>query len=1110
MILHRSRIFLTAVFLLSLVGSASAQQIFLDRLWVHHPQTFCAVVNANRHFHCDAGPGNPNAPIKPIEGNISNAPHIEFNQDVDATCAGLTFPAGQESRNYCNKAVALCTQVGFANQQSGSTSFALDFISFELFKYTEGANPLDAQSTPPLRTFFVDDPGTIPADTNSELQPQPAVCVYWDGDINIKGEFGKSNGQYGFRATVATNQTGASGNINITQTRGYPGGFTTDNNDLIVDQKPIAVDVVDVHVVRTSPTVVGTLTGVAAQPYNITYRLAKDATTFVTIHQGGSSDLVRTIVPGAARVGEGTPDGTLQNGDSWNGRFENGDLGPSGVYLATIQSVASDQYGRDLSRAVTRQVSIDTLLITDLRTQPLTSQSTSLAVLSYVLTEPATVYLDIYPPGTDFGNGLNNVNSLPDASGAALAMGVRKDFGARLNGVPVLPIRHIEEQKDFRKSVINFWDGRDTNGQVSPDGDYVFVVYAALPSANGFQYTPSNPQVDKRIWSSNARSGFLTVARGMVTISQVGPSSTVIGSSPPVAGLDPFSFTYSLSREAKVSLKIFDNTGTRLIKTLIDNQVRPGNFLNRESWTNPTDDDGLFVSSGNYIIQLTAADPFFPSKISTTSALFPVNLFRITDVNTSSLLTGATDVVTVTYQLSQPMNMAWSIYPPGTTISGSTETWPPCGSINPGNCSQITNNGSPVSPLITIRGLRPGRLRITEFWDGRDTNGLFVPDGNYIYTLNAESTSTPKFFATDQVHGTLTIARGSIVFPIFNITPTFPTLFNSSQTISLPPYEVDYSITRQSSVTIQILSTDFNPRVIRTLISGQVRDANILNREFWDARNDSGNFVESGFYTVRAIADDLASVLSSGSTAQQTVSVDSLRVYDVAISPLRADFDSALIAYQVSETMKVALKIYKPGTIFDTNGNPTPPESLSLVKRIVGVRPARTEISEVWDGTDERRSIVTDGNYLFKIVASTDINSIDSITGDALPGASLAEDLVIAEIPVVRGGSANPSADFISNTFVYPNPLRGSSAQFRIYVPLQSEVSMKVYTIAGDLVLDRDFGEQAADTYVDFVWDKTNDAGRTLAHGLYFYVVRQKSSRGEGQVFQTVKKFVIP
>ncbi|MFA5139057.1 MAG: T9SS type A sorting domain-containing protein [Elusimicrobiota bacterium] len=1126
----RQRCSAFAFFLLACPASfAAAQQVFVSRMWVQYPEIQCDPPDSKQHIHCDDTSGVQ--PLGPGSGNISNDPHIEFSQpsplsgkaDCEATPA--VWPYGDNSYNVCNNQVFLCIKVGHSNKQSGSTSFALDYISFEVFKYGEGSNPLDPQSTPPLRTFYVDNPGQIPADTNSDTDlwsALPPMCVMWDGNINIKGEFGKSNGQYGFRATVATNQTGASGNINITQTRAFPGGWALDVNNDVVDTRPITVDVTDVHVVRSTPTVVGTLTGVAAEPYNITYRLSKDATMYLSIHMTNedmSTPLVRAVVNALPRVGEGVPSGTLQNGDSWNGRHDNGDLVTPGVYLAKLEAISRDQYGWDRSHMVTRQVALDTLEITDIRVQPLTDLATSLAVLSYVLTEPATAYVDIYPPGTKFLT-LNNLNTMADvAPGTALALaGVKKNFVPVLNGAEVLPVRHIEEQKDYRKSVISFWDGRNSAGRVVEDGDYVFVLYASLPSQNGYPFNGNTN--DKRIWATNAKSGFLTVTRGMVTISQIGPSSTVIGSSPPVAGLDPFTFSYSLSRDAIVSLKILDSTGLQLIRTLVNEEQRPGNFLNRERWVPPTNNSGLVIASGTYMVQLTARDPLMPSKVSTTTAFFPVDLFRITDVNVTPLLTGSTDVVTLSYQLSQPMRIAWNVYPPGTVIN-SGAGWPPCGTLEPpAGCAQITNgSGGPVSPLITIKGMRPGRLRITEFWDGRDVNGLFVPDGSYVYLLTAESTTTPKYFATDKVVGDLTVARGSIIFPIFNITPTFPALFNSSQTISLPPYEIDYSLTRQSSVTISILTTDSAPQTIRTLISGQVRDANILNREFWDARNDAGNFVSPGFYTVRAVAEDLASVMSSGSTAQQTVSVDPLRIYDVAISPLRPDFGTALIAYQVSETMKVSLKIYKPKTVFDPNGNPTPPESVSLVKRIVGVRPARTEISEIWDGTDEALSPVPDGNYLFKIVASTDVDAIHSRTGDVKAGAALAEDLIISEIPVVLGAVPNPDEYFEKYTYMYPNPVgEGGSAKIHIFVPLESNVSVKIYNIAGELVWTRDLGLQSSSTEtsgagstsgLECDWDLENDAGRAVAPGVYFVLVRAKSTKGDMSLFQTVKKVLV-
>jgi len=1107
--------------------SARAQQVFISRLWVHHKTQNCSVDPTKHQINCDNGAGG--IPRTPQEGNISNNPNIQFDQLHPSggftDCENnATFPPGTDYRNFCNEKIYLCTQVGHANKASGSVDLALDFIRFELFQYKDGTNPLDDSGAPAERIFYVDNPGKIPANSDSEADAWsrlPPVCVMWDGSTNMSGEFGKRNAEYGFRATVETNQLTAEGNVKISQTRAYPGGWTEDTSGNEVDEKPVTVHVNNVHVVRTTPTVVGRYNTVSASPYMVTYRLSNDATTYVTIHQTDAAlnnPTVRELVPGQPRVGEGTPQGTLRFTDAWDGRFDNGALGPPGVYLATVQSFSRDQFGADLSVAVTRQIALDTLQITDVRTGPLTGNSTALATISFLLTEAATAYVDIYPPGTQFLRGLVNVNetsSIPDLDPAANG-GVQKDFtpcfsddnGAAPCTNPAPLLRHMELFANWRQDTLLVWDGRDNTGRLLEDGDYVFVVYASLSSQNGHSFR--NNANDRRIWSTNAKNGLVQIARGLPFASQLGVQTSVVGSSPAVAGLNPITFNYSVSRESIVSLKVLESDGQTVVRTIVDDQIRPGNFLNRERWDTPVDDEGLWIASGTYLAQLTVADPFFPAKVSTRTVMFPVDLYRITDVRATPLLTGATDVLTVSYQLTQPMLAALNIYPPGTVVSGSTASWPPCGQLEPGACWQITNAGAQIPPMVTIKGIRPGRLRITEFWDGRDQDGIFVPDGNYVFTIAAQSTTTPQYFAVDKVWGNLTVARGAIVFTVFNVTPTFPTLFNSSSTISLPSFEVDYSVTRQSSVTIQILTTNVVPGVARNLVVGQVRDANVLNRDFWDGRDEVGQFVEPGFYTVRAIAEDLASVLSSGSTAQVTISVDPLRIYDVAVSPLDAEFGQALVAYQVSETMKVAIKIYKPGTVFDANGNPTPPETTSLVKRIVGVREARREVTEAWDGTDESLSLVPDGNYLFKVIASTDMDAIDSITGDVVPGAVLAQDLVIAEIPVVRGHSLDPQADFEQNSFLYPNPIRSPTATFQIYVPIESRISMRMFNIAGDLVMERDFGLRAQDSYVRFSWDKTNQHGRKLAHGVYFYVLRLTAAKGEGFAFQTVRKLLIP
>ncbi|NNN05244.1 MAG: hypothetical protein HKL90_05030 [Elusimicrobia bacterium] len=1163
-------------------------------------------------------------------GDISNDPEINFENNYDDglfanRCVGdpqavapfspatlssqalspnleypsLTpvYPPGDNGFNVCNSQVYLCAQA-CAVGASTAAPVQIDTLEFEIFRYVDGANPLDPTSTPPLRTFFIDNPGTVttspgcvpqanPAPQGTGLfmgtpaqDSQPANCVVWDGSQAIQGMFGKVNGTYGFRVTVQTNQQGQSGNIAITNVKAYPIGETYDANLTAVSQKPIIVNVTDVHVINSTPTVVGKITGVAAEPYNFTYRLSKPATMYITINQSvpdsnGHYENMRNLLGqnGEQEPGEGNLGATgatpLLDGSSWDGRDNNGNVLPPGSYLAVFQANSFNQYTApgyittagacggsppfpeyicdmegDLSNPTTYTIALDPLQITDIQVAPLLGGTTSLAVLSYTLTEPATVYVDIYPPGTQFCNDSSGSPALADVMSTTTdpsgAVPPAKNFQPSLTGCTgpnntataiVSPLRSISQMQPSRTTQISFWDGRDSTGNYVNDGDYVFVIYAALPSQRGVPYL-SPTSSDKRIWTSTAKQGFISVVRGLVGVTQISPTSTVIGSSPPVGGLNPFSFSYQLSRPATVSLLIYDQTGLNVVKTIVNQETQPGQLTITETWADGVSDSGTVVSSGVYLAQLTVFDPAFPAKVSTTTVSFPVDLFRITDVAVTPLLAVVNDTATLTYQLSQPMFIAWNIYPPGSVVLNSSTTWPPCANQLPPNActsSQVVSpSGAPVAPVITYYGMRPGRLKITETWAGQNPNGIYVPDGQYVYTLSAVSTTTPSYFPTDHVYGTITVARGSVLFSSFNVIPTVPTLFNSSNTITLDPFSIQYTVTRESSVTIQILNTNIPPQVMTTVVAGAVREPGILNTDVWDGRDLTGNFlpVPISFggtaYIVQAVALDVASSLTIPSTAQVVVAYDPLRIYDLAVTPIVGGGASATIAYQVSEPMKVSLKVYRPGTIFDYEGNPSPPDSVSLVKIITGVRPPRTEIKDIWDGTNLAGTKLPEGDYWFVLLGSTDTSAIDTQTGDVLYPNELADDHLIDDIPMTLGPSTDPQGDFNTNSYMFPNPVPASagSATFCIYNPFpHAHVTMRMYTMSGHLVMTQDFGASLPASYqtnvgvcgggITYVWSKANQGGRSVARGLYYAVLRVEQQEEGTTVLQTVKKVLI-
>ncbi|HOW89385.1 MAG TPA: hypothetical protein PL037_03810, partial [Elusimicrobiales bacterium] len=1030
-----------------------------------------------------------NAPNFSNGADVSFLANIGTGQPVDPTIWSARIEwekprlDGTNTAVYPGGCLKLCATVKCMNVDGGG-AFGVDKLEFEIFKFGNETNPLDPASTPPLRTISLFNVGACPAAGTPPVETTLGTfCANWDGLYNLNGQFGKTNGQFGFRATVETNQTSpTAGNISIIQTVAYPGQ----------NQYPITVDVLNVHSVISTPTVVGRVTAVAAEPYNLLYRLSKEADVTIKIFpttldhwwqwsatEGSWINPIRTLVNKVPRTGEGGPGGTLTNGDFWDGRDDNGNLVSSGVYVAFINAEARDYFGLDMAYGSTAYFAVDPLQITDVGTKPLGSTSTDQAVISYLLTEPAKVHVGIYSPGTTFLD--TNVSPPVVASGGL--------------------IRLISEQKERRVQTSTVWDGRDSSGNIMPDGDYVYAIWAELPS---------DAVGGGVIWTQKTMTGIIPVARGLV-VSLISPSSTVIGSSPTASELAPFYFRYVPERSALFTMNILPRGSVTPVRHLSFAQARVGGTMVREEWDGRKD-DGTYVSSGVYVAELIARDELTAGGVSTTSVQFSVNMFRIVDVFTRPLLGGTSDMASLGYELSMPMYVNFRVYEPGKTVNPSLSDW-------------ATNAASLGTPLYSISGMRPGRARISEFWDGRLEDGTLAADGRYPFTLTAcTSTDTANSIcAMDQVYGHLDVARGQIIFLAFDVIPNVPTLYNSSSPVTLPPYEIDYMLSRQAMVKVEVLDSDRN--VVATVIPARAgetteyREGNILYKEFWDGRYTDpvtrlpGDFVRPGPYDIRVVAQDVGTTqLFAGTTVQQTLEVNPLRIFDVAITPLTRESQSAVISYQVSEPMSVVTKIYRPGTsLSSTCSNLSSARdgcAASLVKLFAGVRPARTQIFETWDGTDRTLSRVPDGNYVFRIYGTTSTEKVSMLTGQLGETAVEVDDIIVSNLPVVNGPGGD-DAQLKQDTFFAPNPYTGTGGWFQLPIYSTSEVSIKIYNLAGDLIYtwaETLEGGQIKKHY----WPKVNTAGNEVKQGVYFAVVRYEGRDGGRGELQVVKKILIP
>lgn len=661
--------------------------------------------------------------IKDAEGTPAIR-SIDLYPDTNSAKCGSYHCIGSSGGNPCSSAQYSCT---------GNLSCSATSSTDATCKWSSGSATCEKLGTTSVVTVTSANAATtcgtygencmVFNNDGAEDGDPITFCAAWDGSYDIAGEFGKSNGDFAFRATVATDFPGdnvAVDKIEFNSTIAYPGE----------NQIPIQVDVTNVHTVRSTPTVVGDITAVPAQPYTFAYRLSKDADVRIAIFDASSDDsksyggigdastitgknqIVRTLVDWQPRVGEGIKgvesDKQIVESDSWDGRSDSGMLLPAGNYIAAIQAKTQDEWpGIDFSRAVTRQVSLDPLKLTDIAVTGLNKKSTAYASISYVPTEASKVYWNIYTPGTTFAgtnSGTNTINtnsSQPTGTAPTLVANTgtlvyssaedrtsRMNFTSKWDGLCGVEggCTRTYAKNEKMSTGITCPDATCTEqfayGAPMPDGNYVYVLWAEIPY-NGCYYnalgatantprfaagaacTASEANNNKQFTGVKTLSyytGQVAIERGFVDITIQPVSYSTVGSSPTAYGLDPFIFKYSIVREANVVAKVTNSAGVDVKyltpKTGITQVAQQMNTL---SWDG-RDDQGRMVTPGTYMFVVESKDAMFPAVTNKASAVFPVDMYRVVDVATTDVYGDSAAKATISYMLSKAMNVQINIY----------------------------------------------------------------------------------------------------------------------------------------------------------------------------------------------------------------------------------------------------------------------------------------------------------------------------------------------------------------------------------------------------------------------------------------------------------------
>lgn len=314
------------------------------------------------------------------------------------------------------------------------------------------------------------------------------------------------------------------------------------------------------------------------------------------------------------------------------------------------------------------------------------------------------------------------------------------------------------------------------------------------------------------------------------------------------------------------------------------------------------------------------------------------------------------------------------------------------------------------------------------------------------------------------------------------------------QTISTTGTLVNYTIDALSSVEIDIYRlenvTDIPSAANQVAAIQQNGLAAGSYSYFWNALwlvgNDIGRMNGNYQFIITA---------TSGGTATSFViptllQITSIDIHNVTVVPSTDSASNPTLPYRI--TYDLAKDSLVTIQVLDSSG--------TVVRSLLTNTPQFGENIKTnfltWDGLDNNNRPAALGIYTITFDAR-DPSSADTATQRTRTAAILS----LARL----GSSLNEL--FTTNAIVYPNPIRNGSATFQfLAVRNNANISLKIYTLAGDLVRDERFDNIATGNTVTFSWNTTNESGKEVGRGVYYYVVRQEDPEG---TLQTVKKLAV-
>jgi len=552
------------------------------------------------------------------------------------------------------------------------------------------------------------------------------------------------------------------------------------------------------------------------------------------------------------------------------------------------------------------------------------------------------------------------------------------------------------------------WDAKDGTGAVAPDGNYTIVI------------------------EGNTAFTTITPASGVVYVSASIPAFTITSIVP--GTIDPTksestTITFEVPIVADYRVFVSNVAGTE-VRTLI--QQTAGAAGTHTAMWDANDAAGAVVPDGTYTI-------------------------TVEGINASANITAATGSVDVS--ASPPPTFAFTIVSiePGTIDPTTGDTTTVTYDV-PIACDLrvfVTNAaGTEVRTLAREEGVVAGTR--TAAWDANDATGAVVPDGAYTVTVEGINTFTNITPAS----GTVSVSASPPPTYAFTITSIMPATVDptkgESATITYEvPILADYRLYVKDGTGTEV-------RALLRITAGEAGTYTIS----WDAKNDAGDVVSDGTYTV-TIEGLNASTTITPASGMVSVSASPppadaftiISIMPVTIDPTKGE--STTITYEVPLTADYRLYVK------DTAGA----EVRALLQITAG---AAGTYTASWDAKNDAGDVVPDGTYTVMIEGLNDSAVITPASGTVSVSASLPPTYAFTIAGIVPA-TIDPTVGE-SATITYDVPI---TADYRMYVKDNAGNEVRVLRLETAAVAGTDTA----------TWDAKDTAGAVVPDGVYTIVL---------------------